>query len=117
MENTIEEETYGMNNAKNFFIGLVIGGLAGTVAMLLFAPESGKQTRALIQLKSDQLWDRTTGMAKGALAQARLDTDEIKAGIQEKATQLKQRGQDELVKQLDRASAALDDGKKAVEAA
>jgi len=117
MENTIEEYAYGMNNAKNFFIGFVIGGLAGAAAMLLFAPQSGKRTRDQIQLKSDQLRDQTTDTVKNALAQVRFNTREITAGVQEKAGQLKQLGQDQLVKQLDRASTALDDGKKAVEAA
>jgi len=117
MENTSIQRAYNLNNAKNVFIGLVIGGLAGAAAMLLFAPQSGKQTRDQIQLKSDQLRDQTTDMAKSALAQVRFNTHEITAGVQEKAGQLKQRGQDQLVKQLDRASAALDDGKKAIEAA
>ena len=117
MENISLQRAYDMNNAKNIFIGLVIGGLVGAAAMLLFAPQSGKRTRDQIQLKSDQLRDQTTDTVKNALAQVRFNTREITAGVQEKAGQLKQLGQDQLVKQLDRASAALDNGKKAVEAA
>jgi len=117
MENISLQRAYDMNNAKNIFIGLVIGGLVGAAAMLLFAPQSGKRTRDQIQLKSDQLRDQTTDIVKNALAQVRFNTREITAGVQEKAGQLKQLGQDQLVKQLDRASAALDNGKKAVEAA
>ncbi|MBE3066888.1 MAG: YtxH domain-containing protein [Chloroflexi bacterium] len=63
MENNIEEYTYGINNTKNVLIGLLIGGLASAAAMLLFAPQSGKRTRALIhqiRQKSIQLRDRTT---------------------------------------------------------
>ncbi|MBE3037204.1 MAG: YtxH domain-containing protein, partial [Chloroflexi bacterium] len=37
-----------MNNTKNVLIGLLIGGLAGAAAMLLFTPQSGKRTRAQI---------------------------------------------------------------------
>jgi len=117
MENTSVQRAYDLNNAKNVFIGLVIGGLAGAAAMLLFAPQSGKRTRDQIQLKSDQLRDQTTDAVKNAVAQVRFNTREITAGVQEMAGQLKQRGQDQLVKQLDRVSTALDDGKKAVEAA
>lgn len=117
MENTSLQRAYHLNNAKNVIIGLVIGGLAGAAAMLLFAPQSGKRTRDQIQLKSNQLRDQTTDMAKSTLAQVRFNTHEIKTGVREKAGQLKQRGQDQLVKQLDRVSAALDEGKKAVEAA
>ena len=106
-----------MNNMKNVLIGLLIGGLAGAAAMLLFAPQSGKRTRAQIQLKSVQLRDQTTDIVKNTLAQVRFNTHEITAGVQEKAGQLKQLGQDRLVKQLERVSAALDTGKTAVKAA
>ncbi|MCX6038073.1 MAG: YtxH domain-containing protein [Chloroflexi bacterium] len=63
MENNIEEHAYGINNTKNVLIGLLIGGMAGAAAMLLFTPQSGKRTRAQIhqiQQKSIQLRDRTT---------------------------------------------------------
>jgi gas vesicle protein len=117
MGNNIEEHPYDFNNAKNVLIGLLIGGLAGATAMLLFAPQSGIRTRAQIQLKSIQLRDRTTAGVKNALAQVRFNTHEITTGVREKAGQLKHLGQDKLVKQLDRASAALDAGKTAVKAA
>jgi gas vesicle protein len=117
MGNDLEEHENGSNNAKNVFIGLLIGGLAGAAAMLLFAPQSGKRTRDQIQLKSIQLRDRTTGGVKHALAQVRFNTHEITAGVRQKAGHLKVLGQAKLVKQLDRVSAALDAGKTAVEAA
>jgi len=117
MINNIEEHAYNMNNAKNVFIGLLIGGLAGAAAMLLFAPQSGKRTRNQIQLKSAQLRDQTTDMIKNTLAEVRFNTHEITAGVQEKAGQLKQLGKGKLVKQLDRISATLDAGKTAVKSA
>jgi gas vesicle protein len=117
MENNIEEHGYTINNTRNILIGMLIGGLAGAVAMLLFAPQSGKRTRAQIQQKSIQLRDRTTKNVKKAVAQVRSETNRITAEVQEKAGDLKQLGQDKLVKQLDRVSAALDAGKTAVEAA
>jgi gas vesicle protein len=116
MENNNEEYTYG-NNTKNVLIGLLIGGLAGAIAMLLFAPQSGKRTRAQIQQESIQLRDRTTKKIRKAVKQVRSETNRITAEVQDKAGELKQLGQDKLVQQLDRVSAALDTGKKAVEAA
>ena len=117
MENNIEENTHGINNTKNVLIGLLIGGLAGAAAMLLFAPQSGKQTRAEIRQKSIELRDQATTSMNEAVAKVRSKTKKITAGIQEKAGELKQLGQDQLVKQLDRMSTALDAGKTAVEAA
>jgi gas vesicle protein len=115
MENNIEEHTYDINGPKYFLIGLLIGGMAGAVAMLLLAPQSGKQTRAQIQNQTIQLRDRTTTNIKKAVARVRTETDKISTEVQEKAGGLKQLGQDKLVEQLDRVSAALDSGKTAVE--
>jgi len=92
MVNNIEEHAYDINNPKKVLIGLLIGGLVGATAMLLFAPQSGKRTRGQIQLKIIQLRDRTTDTVKDALAQVRFHTREITAGVQEKAGKLKQLG-------------------------
>jgi gas vesicle protein len=116
METSIEEHAYN-NNTRNVLIGLLIGGLVGAVAMLLFAPQSGKRTRAQIEEKSILLRDQTTKNIKKAFKQVRFETNRITAGVQEKAGELKQLGQAKLVEQLDRVSAALDTGKTAVEAA
>jgi len=40
-----------------FLIGFVVGGVAGAVAALLLAPQSGEETRALIKDKSIELRD------------------------------------------------------------
>ncbi|HSB89048.1 MAG TPA: YtxH domain-containing protein [Anaerolineales bacterium] len=117
MDDAIEQRTDKFSGPRNILIGLVVGGLAGAAAMLLFAPQSGTRTRAQIRRTGIQLRDRTTASVKEAMAQVRLGADEVKAGVREKAGELKQRGQDKLVEQLDRASAALDAGKKAVKAA
>jgi gas vesicle protein len=105
------------NNPIRLLLGLLIGGLVGVVTMLLFAPQSGKQTRDEIEGKTIELRDRTTKNIKKAVAQVRSDTNKLTAEVQDKADELKQLGQDKLVEQLDRVSAALDTGKTAVEAA
>ena len=33
-----------------FLVGFIVGGLTGAVTALLFAPQSGEETRALISL-------------------------------------------------------------------
>jgi gas vesicle protein len=116
MKNNVEELTYG-NSAKNVIFGMLIGGLAGAITMLLFAPQSGKRTRTQIQDEGILLLDRTTKKVKKAVAQVRSETNRISTQVQEKAGELKQQGQEKIVESLDRMSAALDTGKKAVEAA
>ncbi|MGD0879296.1 MAG: YtxH domain-containing protein [Anaerolineales bacterium] len=111
-----KKRTY-KNNPIRLLLGLLIGGLAGVVTMLLLAPQSGKQTRDQIEGKSIELRDRTTKNIKKAVAQVRSDTNKLTAEVQDKAEELKQLGQDKLVEQLDKVSAALDTEKMAVEAA
>ena len=107
MSNHTEEHGNGLSNVWNVFLGMMIGGLAGAATMLLFAPQSGKQTREQIMIKSIQLRDQVTGKVKDTLAQVRSDTQTVKHDIREKAGELKHLGQDQLVKQLDRASAVV----------
>jgi gas vesicle protein len=117
MEDNTMEHKSSFHSTKNMLIGLLVGGLAGAGAMLLFAPQSGAETRNQIRERSIQLRDQTTASVKNALEQARVETEEMAAGVREKAGELKQRGQEKLVQQIDRASAALDAGKKAVKSA
>jgi gas vesicle protein len=117
MENDMEEHDYNKNGPLSILIGALIGGLAGATAMWLFAPQSGKRTRAQIQNKSIQLRDLTTRNFKKTVAQVRSGADKLTAGVSEKAGELKQLGQDKLVEQMDRVTSALDAGKTAVEAA
>lgn len=70
------------NEFGAFAIGLVIGGLVGAVAALLFAPQSGEQTRAQIKEKSIELRDRAQQSSQDAMARA----DEL-------ARQIKEQGQ------------------------
>jgi gas vesicle protein len=46
-----------------FLIGFVVGGVAGAVAALLLAPQSGEETRALIKDKSIELRDMAAQQA------------------------------------------------------
>ncbi len=117
MENNIKEHAYNTKNTKTVLLGLLIGGLTGAAAMLLFAPQSGKRLRTQIRQESIQLRDRATTGIKEAVEQVRSVTNRITAEVQEKAGELKQLGQDKLVEQMEHVSAALDTGKTAVEAA
>jgi gas vesicle protein len=106
-----------INEAKNVFLGLLVGSMAGAAVMLLFAPKSGKQTRDEIQLKSIQLRDQATDRVNKEIIEIRFDAHKIMADVQEKTGQLKHHSQEKLVEQLDHVSNVLDAGIMAVETA
>ena len=47
-----------------FLIGFVVGGVAGAVAALLLAPQSGEETRSIIRDKSIELRDKAAEQAE-----------------------------------------------------
>jgi gas vesicle protein len=61
-----------------FLIGFVVGGVAGAVAALLLAPQSGEETRALIKDKSIELRDKAAQQAEEIAAQANKVASEAK---------------------------------------
>jgi len=115
MDNHDHEHENGVNQLGGFLAGLLIGGLAGAVAMLLLAPQSGKRTRAQIQLKSIELREQTTEAVEDAMAQARTKGRQIRAGVREQAEVLQQHGQAVLDEQKENWSALVEAGKTAVQ--
>jgi gas vesicle protein len=88
--------------------GILVGGLAGAVTMLLLAPKSGKDTRKQIQEKGIELRDRTTQLVEDTVAQARTTANKVSVG-------LKDRGQEIAMEQLDHVADAAQAGKKAIQ--
>jgi gas vesicle protein len=103
-----QEYRYPTNNIVGVLTGMLIGGLAGAVTMLLVAPQSGKDTRRQIQEKSIELRDRTTELVEDTVAQVRTKANKLTVG-------LKDRSQELAVKQLDHVSEAAQAGKKAIQ--
>jgi len=110
-----QEYEYPTNNILSVLVGMLIGGLAGAVTMLLLAPQSGKDTRMHIREKGIELRDRTTELVENTMAQVRTNADKITMGGREKIKELKQHGQELAVEQLDRVSEAAQAGKKAIQ--
>ena len=61
-----------------FLIGFLVGGVAGAVAALLLAPQSGEETRALIKDKSIELRDMAAEQADLVASKASDFADEAK---------------------------------------
>jgi len=108
------EHHQSTNNAIPVLAGLLVGGLAGAGAMLLLAPQPGKETRAQIQQKATELRDRTAETVEEALSQAKLKTHQITSDVRVKADELQHHGQEMIADQLDRVAAAAQAGKTAL---
>lgn len=104
-----------MSAAGGFFAGLLFGGLAGAGAMLLFAPQSGKRTRAQIQRQGRELRDHATDSIQDTMAQARIKAHQINADVRDQVGELQERGQNIFTEQKDRLVSAVEAGKKAVQ--
>jgi gas vesicle protein len=62
----------------SFLIGFVVGGLTGAVVSLLFAPQSGEETRAVIKEKSIELRDKAAQQAEQIASKAEKFADDAK---------------------------------------
>ena len=91
-----------------FLVGFIVGGLTGAVVSLLFAPQSGEETRALIRDKSIELRDRAAETAEEALARAEAAAAEARVRAEELAKVARTRAE-ELAKEVrTRGESALD---------
>jgi gas vesicle protein len=108
MNNENYEYRYLANSILGVLAGILVGGLAGAVTMLLLAPQSGKDTRRQIKEKSIELRDRTSEMMEDTMAQVRTNTNKFTMGV-------KDYGKEMAVEQLDNVSEAAQAGKKAIQ--
>ncbi len=114
----------------SFLSGFVIGGLVGAVVALLFAPQSGEETRTMIKEKSIELKDKAVEAgqearvkAEHALEEARIKAqqaiddlqtraDELARMTRERAKELQTRGQVVLEEQKAKIETKLGGKKK-----
>src|SRR5512140_1786685 len=104
-----------MKHAGRFILGMLLGGLAGAVTLLLIAPQSGKETRHIIQTKAIELRDKTATTMDGVSTQVRAKAGQIKTGVSNKTMELTHQGKEMLAHQLDRLSIAAHNGKQSLQ--
>jgi gas vesicle protein len=108
-------EYHKSNNVVGVLFGMLVGGFAGALTMLLMAPQSGKDTRMQIQEKGIELRDRTAGIVEDVMAQVRMERNKLTTEGRKKAKELIHQGRELAVEQLDRVSEAALAGKKAIQ--
>jgi gas vesicle protein len=114
MENPIIEHESQAHHPMGFITGLLLGGLAGAVTMLLVAPQSGANTRANIQKKGIELRDQTVETVQEAVTQAQTKARQITTGVRDKVEELKQRGQEVLTEPKEHLPTTVEPGYESV---
>jgi gas vesicle protein len=115
MSSYVQQHGNLANNAGRFFGGLLIGGLIGAGALLLWAPQSGKKTRRQIQHDGMELRDRVTETVEDAVEQVRDTSGRVAAGVRKQTKKLQQRGQDMFDEQKEVVSQVVEAEKTAIE--
>lgn len=101
----------------SFLAGVLLGGAAGAGAMLLLAPQSGKRTRAQLQLKGLELSEHATEAMEDGVNQTRQQARRLTGNIREKAKEIQHSGEDLYAEQKARLNATVAAGKTALRAA
>ena len=91
-----------------FLVGFIVGGLSGAIVALLFAPQSGEETRAFIKDKSIELRDKAQITAEEAIARAEAAAADARARADELAKQLRDRGQEVVEDVRERGKSAME---------
>jgi len=73
-----------MSNKSEFMLGLVIGGVVGAAAALLYAPKSGAETRDQLKQKGEELKDGAHDLVERAVHRA----EEIGTSMKDRTSSL-----------------------------
>lgn len=70
------------NAGGSFFLGFLVGVMAGAAAALLLTPQSGEELRRRLEEKGVELKDEANRLAEDARMQAQRLTDEAKGQVE-----------------------------------
>lgn len=108
------------SNASGFATGLVVGGLVGAAAALLYAPKNGNEFRNDLRDSSIKLKERTQQMKDETMLKAKLGTMDAKdtvASIKEKSGNLSLSARQKLQEAKNTASEVKSETKAAIDEA
>ena len=91
--------------------GVLFGSMIGAATMLLFAPQSGKRTRAQIQMKGIELRDLAAEKLEDTAAQARLESKKLAKSGRHKAKEIYNHGQELAKEQISHVTEIVKNGK------
>jgi gas vesicle protein len=94
MTNQRSEGASGANGLLAFLVGMLLGGLVGAVAMLLFAPRSGEKTRTLIQKRGAKVRHQAVESLEEVATEAGDKAHHFTNSVQKGAGDLQQQAQD-----------------------
>lgn len=111
MKNRQKELEHTTSATRPVLSGFLVGSVLGAAAALLFAPQSGEETRAEIRGRAVDLRDRAMDSVQETVSQAKSKAGDVRENIQGKVEELKQRGR----YAIKRASHAAETGQKVQE--
>lgn len=100
-----------------FLVGFIVGGLTGAVVALLFAPQSGEETRAVIKERSIELRDRAAEEAEAAWKRAEETALEARAKAEELLKQAQAQSEEITLKAREKGQELVETAKETVKKA
>jgi len=102
----------------SFLAGFLIGGIAGAVVALLYAPSTGEETRTVIKDKAIELKDKTTDSldevykkVESVATDSAKQATELYKQVQEKGTELYKQAQEKGSEVLKKRQVVLENEK------
>jgi len=114
MENHEEHVTHNPTGFWSFLGGLLLGGAAGTIGMVLFVPQSGARTRLQIQQKGIEIRNMANEALEDTVLETRREAHRLNTRLHNQAKKLQLRGQEVLDEQKVRFTGFVETGKTAV---
>jgi gas vesicle protein len=98
-------------NMGSFLSGFFIGGLMGAATALLVAPQSGEETRTMIQDKGMEVRDKGVELKDKAVAtvdETRAQAEELARTVQERTEDIARQGRGRIEEERERLKSTVE---------